>query len=240
MALPFSLSQGASSLEQVSAPMAPSSLVPDHSPRPKWWHPSPDPVDISPLSRTTSKATPEGPPSLKQQGTPPLHKALSQRQQEAFSQDSCLVKEAREEYLKTHNLNFNDENTHNFTGILRCKIESAGLLGSSIHKIQEVWTGLDELWQDNYALRALLKGLKFLRAVSPSESLKVIGPMDIHNPNTLHWFNGVTHCPWCSKVGQAEGTMVNHLRTVHYKLGLICKKCFSCLSTMLESICCHG
>ena len=60
---PFSLSQGASSSKQVSAPMAPSSLVPEHSPRPKQWHPSPDPMDVLPSGRTMSKATPEGPPA---------------------------------------------------------------------------------------------------------------------------------------------------------------------------------
>ena len=43
MSHPFSLSQGASSS------------------RPKWQHPTPDLVDVSPPSRTTSEATPEGP-----------------------------------------------------------------------------------------------------------------------------------------------------------------------------------
>ena len=42
---------------KLSAPMASSSLVPEHSPRPKWQHPSPNPVDVSPLGRTTYKAT---------------------------------------------------------------------------------------------------------------------------------------------------------------------------------------
>ena len=63
---PFNLSQGASSSEQVSNPMAPSPPAPEHSPRPKWQHPSLDPIDVSPPSRTMSKATPEGPPSSKQ------------------------------------------------------------------------------------------------------------------------------------------------------------------------------
>ena len=58
---PFTLSQEASSTEQVSYPMAPSSLVPEHSPLPKQQHPSPDLVDLMPFGRTTSKATPEGP-----------------------------------------------------------------------------------------------------------------------------------------------------------------------------------
>ena len=53
---PFTLSHGASPIEQPSAPVAPS-LAPEHSPRLKQWHPTPDPVDNTPLGRTTSKAT---------------------------------------------------------------------------------------------------------------------------------------------------------------------------------------
>ena len=86
----------------------------------------------------------------------------------------------------------------------------------------------------------LQKGLKFFRAVSPSKSAKVMGLMGIHDPDVLCHFNGVTHCPWCRKVGQNEGTIINHLRTVHYKLGLMCKKCFGCLSITSEAIHCHG
>ena len=175
MAHPFSLSQGASSSKQVSAPVAPSSPAPEYSPRPRWQHPSPDLVGVSPLGRTTSKATPERPPSSKWQGKLPLHKVLSQSCQEAFNQDSSLVKEAREEYFRRHSLNFNDKNSHDFTGIFRCMIQTASLLGSAIYEIKEVWTGSDKLWQANYVLRALLKGLKFFRVVSPSESPKVMG-----------------------------------------------------------------
>ena len=60
--------------------------------------------------------------------------------------------------------------------------ETAGLLGSAIYKIKETWTGWDELQQAYYVPRTLPKGLKFFRAVSPSESPKVMGLMDIHNP----------------------------------------------------------
>ena len=59
---PFNLSQGASSTDQVSAPVSPSPPAPGHSPRPKCQYPSPDPVDISAPGGTMSKATLEGPP----------------------------------------------------------------------------------------------------------------------------------------------------------------------------------
>ena len=115
-------------------------------------------------------------------------------------------------------------------------IETAGLLGSTIYEIQEALTGWKELQHAIYALRTLPKGLRFFHTVSPSESPKVMGLMGIHHPNALCHFNGVTHCPWCGKEGQNEGTIINHLRTVHYKLGLICEKCFHYLSIMSEAI----
>ena len=119
-------------------------------------------------------------------------------------------------------------------------IETTGLLGSPIYKIKEAWTGQDELWQANYMLRILSKGLKFFRAVSPSESPKVMGLTGIHDLDALCCFNRLTHCPWCRKEGQNKGTIVNHLQTVHYKQGLICEKCFGCPSITWEAIHCHG
>ena len=56
---PFTLSQRASPVEEQPTP------VPKQSPRPKRWHPSPDPVERMPLGRTTSKMTLAGPPSSK-------------------------------------------------------------------------------------------------------------------------------------------------------------------------------
>ena len=114
------------------------------------------------------------------------------------------------------------------------------LLGSAIYEMKKVWAGPDKLWQANYALRTLPKGLKFLRVVPPSESLKVMVLTGIHDLDALCCFNRVTHCPWCRKEGQNEGTVINHLQTVHYRLGLMCKKCFSCPSTSSETICCHA
>ena len=96
--------------------------------------------------------------------------------------------------------------------------KSAKLLGSSIYEIQEVWEGPDELQQVNYALRSLPKGLKFLPVVPPLNIPKVMGLVGIHDPKALCHFNGMTDCPWCGKEGQNEGTVVNHLQMVHYRL----------------------
>ena len=161
---------------------------------------------------------------------------LIRSSQEAFSQDTHLVRKMREEYFRNHCPNLNNENTCDLLDVFWCMIETAGLLGSAIYEIQEAWTVQDELQYANYTLRTLPKSLKFFWVVSTLEFPKVMGLVGIHHPNALWHFNGVTHCPWCRKEGQNKGTIINHLRTVHYKLGLICKKCFCCLSIMSEAI----
>ena len=128
-----------------------------------------------PLGRTTSKATSERPPSSKQQEVPPWNKVLKQSHSEAFSWDTDLVKEARKEYFKKHSYNFTVESACDLSEVFRWMAKSTELLGSAIYEIQEVWMWLDKLWQTNYALRSLPKGLKFLCAVPPSESPKVMG-----------------------------------------------------------------
>ena len=158
-------------------------------------------MDVSPHCRVTSKATPEGPPSSKWQEVMPLHKALTRSHQEAFGQDSSLVRKMREEYFQSHCPNFNNKNSSDFMDVFPCMTETAGLLGSAIYEIKEAQTGKDELQQANYMLRTLPKGLKFFRAVSSSESTKVMGLMGIHDPDALCHFNGLTHCPWCRERG---------------------------------------
>ena len=169
-----------------------------------------------------------------------LHKVLTHICSEAFSQDTSLVRETREEYFKRHSSNFTMENTHDLSHVFWHMAKMAELLAPAIYEIKEVWKGLDELWQANYTLRTLLKGLKFLRVVPPLESPKVMGLMGIHDPEALCHFNGMTHCSWCRNEGQNEGTIVNQLQMVHYRLGLMCKKCYSYPSTSSDTLCCHG
>ena len=84
------------------------------------------------------------------------------------------MKEARKEYFRKHSYNFTAEGTCNLSEVFRQMAKSAELLGSAIYEIQEVWMGSDKLWQANYALRSLPKGLKFLHVVPLSESPKVM------------------------------------------------------------------
>ena len=170
---------------------------------------------------------------------PPQDRALKLSCAEAFGWDSDLVKEARREFSK-HSYNFITEGTCNLSEIFKQKAMSAELLGTSTYNIQASWMGPEELKQVNYALRSLPKGLNFLSEVPPSESPKVMGLVEMHNPDTLQHFSGVIHCPWCGKEGQNEGTVVNHLWTEHYRLGLVCGWCHDCLSTMVNTLHCHG
>ena len=100
--------------------------------------------------------------------------------------------------------------------------------------------GQCELEYANYALKTLLKGLKFFHPVFLSESPRVMALTNIHHPDTLCHFNRVTHCSWCRKEGQNEGTIISHLQMTHYKLGLVCKKCFCCPSVTSEAIWHHS
>ena len=137
MSHPFTLSHRASPIEQLSAPVAPSSPAPEHSPRPKEWHPSPDPVDNMPLGGTTSKVTSGGPPSSKQQEIP-LYKVLTWSHSEVLGWDTSLVRETREEYFKKHYPNFTMEGTQDLSEVLRHMAETTKLLGSAIYEIKEV------------------------------------------------------------------------------------------------------
>ena len=147
-----------------------------------------------------------------------------------------MVKEVRREFFSKHSYNFTTYDNHDLSGTFTQLAASANLLGTSIHEIQASWTGPKELKQVNYTLRSLPKGLKFLCMVPPSESPKVIGLVGIHNPDALHHFGGITYCPWCRKEGQNEGTVVNHLWTMHYRLGLVCDRCYDWLPTMSDTL----
>ena len=59
----------------------------------------------------------------------------------------------------------------------------------------------------------------------------------IHDPNALQHFAGYNYCPWCRKDRQNDRTIINHLRTVHYRLGLICNQCFCCPTVMSDTLC---
>ena len=213
--------------------------APEQSPRSKRQQPSPDPVESMPLGRTTLKATLGGPPSSKRWEVPPWFRTLKPSCIKAFSLDSDLVREARREFFSKHSYNFTTDGNCNLSKIFWQLAMSTGLLGTSIYEIQASWAGPKELKQANYALWSLPKGLRFLHVIPPSESPKVMGLVGIHDLDALSHFSVITYWPWCRKEGQNEGTMVNHLQTMHYRLGLVCNRCHDCPSTMSNTLCHH-
>ena len=79
LSAPLILPQKTSPVEEQPTTAALPTPVPKQSPRPKRWHPSPDPVESMPMGGTTLKATLGGPPSSKRQEIPPWFKTLKPR-----------------------------------------------------------------------------------------------------------------------------------------------------------------
>ena len=221
--------------EQPPATISPLSAL-KWSPWPKRWLPMPEPQGSTSIDKTTPRAMQEGPSCPKKHEAPAWFTSLKPSHAEAFLQDSSIVKEARSHFFSKHSHDFIHNGTHDLSDVFKALAKSAGLLGEAIYEIQLSWTRPEELKQANYTLWSLPKGLRFLREVLTSESPKVMGLMGIHDPNALQCYAGYTYCPWCGKEGQNEGTVVNHLRTTHYRLGLMCDWCFGCPSVTSDSL----
>ena len=213
---------------------------PTQSQWPKRQNPLPDLQGDTFIDEDSPKGSQEDLPHSKREKTSDWFSSLKPSRVDAFCQDSGPVREARECYFATHPWDWVQSNMDDLSDIFRELAQSTGLLGQSIFKIQWSWDGPDHLKHGNYVLRSLSKGLKFLRMVSTQESPKIMGLKGIHDPNALWHFTSYTYCPWCGKDGQNEGTFIKHLRTVHYKLGLICNQCFRCPAVTLDALCCHG
>ena len=121
-------------------------------------------------------ASQEEPSSSKRGKTADWSSSLKPSHADTFSWDSGPVKEARSHYFATHPWDWDQGNTDNLSDIFRELAQGAGLLGESIHEIQQSWAEQEHLKHANYVLWSLPKGLKFLRAVSTKESPKSHGP----------------------------------------------------------------
>ena len=125
---------------------------PQQSPQPKRWHPLPDPWGSTSMDETSSKASQEGPSSSKRRETPNWFASLKPGHAEAFSHYSDPLKETRLCYFATHPCDRIHDNTDDLSDIFRELAEGAGLLGESIHEIQLLWDGPEELKHAKYAL----------------------------------------------------------------------------------------
>ena len=206
------------------------------SPQPKRCHSLTDAQGDMSIDESFPMASQEGLSNSKRGKTTGWSSSLKPSHADAFSWDSSPVKEARECYFATHPWDWARSNTDDLSDIFREFAQGTGLLGKFIHEIQVSWNGPEELKHANYILRSLPKGLKFLRVVSAKESPKIMGLKGIHDSDALQHFASYTYCMWCGKDRQNEGTIVNHLRTVHYKLGLVCDQCFGCPMVMSDTL----
>ena len=150
-----------------------------------------------------------------------------------------LVHQAREAYFRTNCPHFNCETSHDLCGLFQDMIASVNL-DSKIYKIQEAWTGREDLRYANNVLKTSSKGLQFFHPISPSELSKAMGLKGIHHLDALCHFASVTFCPWCGKESQNKGTIVNHLRTVHYNMGLARDGCLRSTAITSEAMQHHG
>ena len=115
-------------------------------------------------------------------------------------------------------------------------VDSVGLLKSGIYKVWDAWTGWKDLCSANHAAKASQKNIQFFCVVTPTELPSIMGLEGIHSLEALCRQGDCSHCPWCAKEGQNEGTMVNHLCTVYYYLGLVCSLCLACFTTSADTM----
>ena len=130
-----------SPLEEQPSMAASPKPIPQLSPWPKRWHPSPELQESMSVDETSQQATQEGPTSSKKQGNPTWFTSLKPSWAEAFSQESDIVKEARIHFFSNHPYHWAHDGTNDLSNIFKGLAESTGLLGEAIHEIQLSWTG---------------------------------------------------------------------------------------------------
>ena len=167
-------------------------------------------------------------------------KALKVPRREAFSKESDIVKAARQVYWKIHWANFEQAGSYNLSSVFHQMATLTNLLDTKVYEVQETWGGWKDLRTANQVAKASPKDIHFFKTISSTESPKIMGLKGIHSTEALQQWSGLTFCPWCGKEGQNEGTVVNHLWTMHYHLGLVCTYCLSYFTTNAEAICCHA
>ena len=131
---------------------------------------------------------------------------------------------------------FTQEGSYNLTLVFQEMATSTSLLDFDVHEVQDEWTGQRELQAAHQAAKSSPKDIHFFWLVPLTKSPKIMGLKGIHSPMALKWQTGLSFCPQCRKEGQNEGTVVNHLHTVHYCLGLICALCQDIFATSADTI----
>ena len=153
---------------------------------------------------------------------------------------SQVVRVAQWAYHKAHKVIFKQIGSYDLTIVLWKMAQDTNLLNSKIHEVQEVWTGQRGFKAANYAMQTSPKGIQFFRVVSLNKSLNIMGLKGVHSPEALHQWGSCSFCHWCRKEGQNEATVMNHLRTMHYHLGLVCALSMDFFSTSVDTMMQHA
>ena len=161
---------------------------------------------------------------------------LGDSHHEAFCKASELVQQIRQTYFFTHALTFHKEDTYELTEVFKKVAEMAGLLGTEVYPVHDQWVGRKELCSAYHVVRGSIKDLHFFSTGVPLESPKIMGLWGIQCLEALKQQEGLSFCLWCGKEGQNERTIINHIHTRHYWLGLICKRCLSYFTTTLDKM----
>ena len=83
--------------------------------------------------------------------------------------------------------------------------------------------------------QCLPKDIQFFPTVTPTKLQSIMWLKGVHSPEALHhWV--ATHTAWCTKEGPNEGTIINHLWTVQYHLGLVCTLCMDFFATSADTM----
>ena len=116
---------------------------------------------------------------------------------------------------------FAQEGSYDLMSVFQEMAWEANLLNTKIHEVQEVLAS----WQELKSTKPSQRDIQFFCMVSPTELPNIMELKGIHFPKALHWWGSHSYYPWCGKEKQNKGTVINHLWTVHYHLGLICALC---------------
>ena len=70
-----------------------------------------------------------------------LVRLLKQNQWEVFRKDSEIFQATRQAYFKMYCPDYDHEGSHDLSCIFQEMATSAGLMGSEVHEVHDVWTG---------------------------------------------------------------------------------------------------
>ena len=134
-------------------------------------------------------------------------------------------------YFRTHALTFHKEVTNKQTEVFKELAEMAGFLRHwGLPCSQPVGGGEKNFAPPTTCLGGPPKTSIFSEKWLPLNPPKM-GLWVTHSPKALKQQVGCSFCPWCRKEGQNKGTILNHLCTGHYHLGLVSKRCLSYFTT---------